>query len=182
MNQTAPAAMSSLVPVDQRRTLLVERDAASTTRDLQAKRNRSLANPHECETGERERRPVDERVGGLVCEDGPEEEGDRDAGGKVALGGAERVRGRGGLEEEERKEDEDLGPDAGVVRELVAAESGEGGEDDEDGRPAMVEGERQMHKDLVGRVCRFVELLDDVVNVRHRGGDEKCKDKRCGVG
>ena len=81
--------------------------------------------------------------------------------------------------DQEAEEDEDLGPDAGLVRPGVHAEGFEGGEHDEHGSPAVVEREGEVDQDLVGRVRGLVVLLDDVVDVRHSGGDEECEDESC---
>ena len=44
------------------------------------------------------------------------------------------------------EEDEDLGPDARVVVQAVDAERVERGDDDEDGRPAVVEREGEVYE------------------------------------
>lgn len=72
---------NTLVSVDERGTLFIERDAAPAVGDLEAGGDGGLADPDEGETGEGEGGPVDERVRGLVGEDGPEEEGDGGGGG-----------------------------------------------------------------------------------------------------
>lgn len=71
------------------------------------------------------------------------EKGPRDSDGssEITFGRGEGVRGTGGFEEEEGKEDEDLAEDAGVVVESVYAERVEAGEEDEVGRPSVPERE-----------------------------------------
>lgn len=63
------------------------------------------------------------------------------------------------------EEDEDLRPDPGGLGRCVVAERLEGGEDDEHGRPAMVERERQVDKDFIRSALRLMVLLHDVVDV-----------------
>ena len=50
--------------------------------------------------------------------------------------------------------------DGGIVSERL-----EGGEDDENGRPAVVERERQVDEELVRSALGLVELLHDIVDV-----------------
>ena len=84
---------------DERRALLVDGDgAAPAPADLEREPDPSLDDPDEGQERERERGPAHER--GVVREDGPERPRDRDARRQVALGGRERVRRRGGFEEE----------------------------------------------------------------------------------
>ena len=66
------------------------------------------------------------------------------------------------------EEDADAGPDAGGLGGGVVAEGLEEGEDDENGRPAVVEREGEVDEDLVGGALRLVELLHDVVDVLWR--------------
>jgi hypothetical protein len=172
--------LSLRAPYERRALRIVERNAAAATR----KPGGALDHPHECEDRERERGPVHERRSALVREDRPERPRDRDRGRQVALGARECVRGRRRLEEEavcearlerarakklsmdvQSEEDKDLGPDAGVVRESVDAEGLECGQENEHGRPPVVERERQVHEELVGRARRLVMLLDNVVDV-----------------
>lgn len=178
-SSTAEPPWSSLVAADERSTLLVERHLVATACDLEAKRNDGLADEDRGEDSERERAPVDERVVRLVGKRRPEVPGDGDAGGEVTLGRGEGVGRSCGLEEEEAEEDEDLGPDAGVVVVQVDTEGGESGEHDKDGRPAVVERERQVHEELVRDARWLVVLLDDVIDMRHQGGDEEREDEGC---
>lgn len=171
------ASSNSLISTHERRTLLIQRHRVPTARDPHAQRDERLADPQQGQYRERQRRPMHERARLLLGKDCPEVPGDREARGEVALGGGEGVGGCGGLEEEEGEEDEDFGPDAGVVGEGVDAEGGEGGEDDEDGGPAVVEGEGEVHEDLVGGRAGLVILFDDVVDVGYGGGDEEGKDE-----
>ena len=121
-------------------------------------------------------RPVDERVGSLVLEDGPEDPGDDGGSSNVSLVGLERVSDSGRLEEEKREEHKDLGSDAGVVVDL-SAERLESGQDDEDERPGVVEGERKVNKQLVEQVSSSVVPLDLDVDGGHGRGDEDGRDK-----
>lgn len=80
------------------------------------------------------------------------------------------------LEEEEREEDKDLGPDAGRVVDR-AAERVKGREDDEHERPGVVEREGQVDEELVGQAAAVVGP-DDVVDGRDERRDEERQDKR----
>ena len=109
--------------------------------------------------------------------DSPQAPRDGDAAGQVTLRSGERVCGTGALEEEEAEEYEDLGPDASLVLPCVDAEGLEGGQNNKDGRPAVVEREGQVNEDLVGCIARLVVLLDAVVNMRDCARDEERKDE-----
>lgn len=61
----------------------------------------------------------------------------------------------------------------------VHTECREGGEDDEDDGPAMVQREGQMYEELVGGARWLVILLDDVVDVRHGGANEERENESC---
>lgn len=63
------------------------------------------------------------------------------------------------------KEHENFGPNAGWVRKRVGAERFKRGQDDKNGRPPMVEGERQVYEYFVGGVRGCMILLHDVVDV-----------------
>jgi hypothetical protein len=102
-----------------------------------------------------------------VSEDGPQRPGNGNARGEVTLRRREGVAGGGTLEEEEGKEDEDLGPDARMVVERVDAERLKASKDDQDGGPAVVEREGQVHEELVANGARLVVLLHGVVDGRH---------------
>lgn len=52
-----------------------------------------------------------------------------------------------------------------MVVKLIDAESLETSEDDEDGGPTMVQGERKMDEELISQRFRDMVLLDDVVDV-----------------
>ena len=93
------ASWRSVAP-NERRALLVERDAATAVANLEANTNGSLDDPNEREDGEGECAPVDERGVTLTSEDGPERPGDGNAGGEITLGRGERVRRSGCLQEE----------------------------------------------------------------------------------
>lgn len=74
------------------------------------------------------------------------------------------------------KEDEDLGPDAGVMGETVNAKGVKGGDDDEDGGPSVVEREGKVDEELVAPGLGDVMLLDEVVNML--GGCQEVE-RRC---
>lgn len=169
--------IDDLVSTNEGSTLLVQRDSTSATTDLQACGNESLTNPHEGKDGESEGRPMNECAALLLGKYRPEIPSNSDASGQITLGSREGVGGGCGLEEEEGKEDKDLGPDASVVGNGVNTERGECGEDDKDGCPAMVEGERKVDEDLVCRAGRLVILFDNVVDVGNRRGHEQGEDK-----
>ena len=59
----------------------------------------------------------------------------------------------------------------------VDAEGCEGGEDEEDGCPAVPEGEGEVDEELVPGVGGFVLLFDDVVDVGDGGGGEEGEDE-----
>jgi len=165
---------SDLVSRDKRGALLVvEGDPAAPGEHG----HDGLEDGEEGEDGEGEGGPVDERGVPLVREDGKEGPGDGGGASEIALGGREGVGGGCGFEEEESEEDKDLGPDAGLVVDSIDAKGLEGGEDDEDGGPAVVEREGEMDPELVVDVLAAVGALDDVVDVGDGGGDEEGKDK-----
>jgi hypothetical protein len=72
---------------------------------------------------------------------------DRDSTGEITFGTGEGIGGSSGFEDEESEEDEDLGPDSCGVGRGVTSESFESGEEYEDGRPAVVEGEGEVNED-----------------------------------
>ena len=63
------------------------------------------------------------------------------------------------------EEGEDVSPDAGRLSRGVVAEGLERGQNYKDGRPAVVERERQVYEELVRSDLRLMELLDDIVDV-----------------
>ena len=67
------------------------------------------------------------------------------------------------------EEDADAGPDAGGLGRGVVTEGFQEGEDDEDGRPTVVEQEGEVDEDFVGGALGLVELLHDVVDMLWRG-------------
>ena len=67
------------------------------------------------------------------------------------------------------EEDADAGPDAGGLGRRVVAEGFQEGEDDEDGRPTVVEPKGEVDEDFVGGALGLVELLHDVVDMLWRG-------------
>ena len=72
--------------------------------------------PEERQDGERKRGPVDETTRTLVRNDGEESPCNGDGTCEVTFRSRKGVRGSGCLEEEEAKEDENLGPDTCAVR------------------------------------------------------------------
>lgn len=72
-----------------------------------------------------------------------------DGSGEVALGGRERVSRGCGFKEQEGEEDKDFCPNAGMVIAGVDTEGIEGGEDYEDGCPAVVEGEGEVDEEFI---------------------------------
>jgi len=140
-----------------------------------------LEDGEEGEDEEGERRPVDEGRRGLVDEDGQQRPGYRNGSGDITLRAGEGVGRAGRLKEEEGKEDKDLGPNASLMAERVDAESLETGQEDKHGRPAVVEGERQVDEELIVQALGAVVLLDDVVDVRHGRAHQQGEDERNNV-
>jgi len=107
-------------------------------------------------------------------EDGP---GNGDAASEIAFGRREGIGGRSGLKEEERKEDEDLGEDTGMVTVSVHAKGLESGDEDEESRKSMPEREGEVNPEFIVDVLGSVMLLDDVVDVGNGRADEKGEDE-----
>jgi hypothetical protein len=124
----------------------------------------TLEDPDEGNDGKPEGAPVDEGVV-LVCKDGEKGPGDGHAAGQVTFRGGERIRSGGALEEEQRKEDKDLCPKAGGMFSCIHAESGESREEDEQGRPPVIEGEREVNEKLVPDVLGDMIFLDNIIDV-----------------
>jgi len=136
-----------------------------------------LANPEDGKDGEGESGPVNKGRRALVVEDSEEGPGNGNAAGKVALRGREGV-GRGSrLEREEGKEDKDFGEDAGGVVLSIDAERLKGSQEDEVGREAVPEREREMDPQFVVDILREMVLLDNVEDVRDGGGDKEGKEE-----
>lgn len=114
----------------------------------------------------------------LTCPDTEKGPRNRNRAREVTFGRGKGVCGRGGLEDEEGEEDENLGPDACAVGVCVATKGFESGEEDEDGRPSVPEREGEVDKDLVTEVPSVMVLLDNVVNVRNGRAHEESKDER----
>jgi len=136
-----------------------------------------LQDGEERDNGEGECRPVDEGGVDLVSINGKERPGNGDGTSNVTLWGGEGVGGRGGFEEQQRKEDKDFGPDAGLVDVSVDAKCLESGEDDENGGPAVVEGEGEVDPEFVIDVLATVRLLDDIVDVGDSGRDQESENE-----
>jgi len=84
-----------------------------------------------------------------VGEDGPERPSDSDGSGEITLRRGEGVCCCGALEEEKSKEDKDLGPDSSGINARVDTKSLKGCQDDEDGRPPVVEGEGEVDEEFI---------------------------------
>lgn len=159
---------------DKRSTLFIaQRNASTTAKETHG----ALDNPDEGKDGEGQSRPMDKARGGLVGKDGPEGPGNGDRSREVTLRRGERVGGGGTLKEEERKEDKDFGPDAGMVAVGIDTECLERGQDDEDGGPAVVQGEGQVDEEFISKGLWGVVLLDNIVDVCHCRADEERKNK-----
>lgn len=59
----------------------------------------------------------------------------------------------------------------------VVSKGFKGGEDNENGGPAVVEREWEMDEDFIGDALRLVEFLDDIVDVCNGRRDEERKDE-----
>ena len=77
-------------------------------------------------------------------EDGKDGSGDGDRTRKITLGRRAGLGSSGRVKEEESEEDEDFRPDTRTCGNCVDAECLEGGEENEHGRPAVVEGEGEV--------------------------------------
>ena len=107
-------------------------------------------NPEGAEDGKDETGDGDEFAGttsALVGVDTKEGPSDGDGTGEITLWRGKGVCGGGSLEDEKCEEDEDLGPDTCSVGIGVASECLESSEEDEDGGPAVIEGEGKVNKD-----------------------------------
>jgi len=101
----------------------------------------------------------------------------REAGRKVTLGAGESICGGSRLEKEQSKECENLGPNTGWFINRVDAECLERSDDNKNGSPPMVKGERQVDQNFVTDVGRCVELLHRVVDVGDSTAYEQRKDE-----
>lgn len=147
------------------RTLFVQDDRATPEPLVHAKG--AHENPERREHCKCECRPVNESraVNILMGKDREERPSYCKASRKVALRAGESIRGRSRLEEEQTKEYENLGPDTGWYMKRIDAECFKRSDDNENGSPPMIKGERQVDQDFVADVSRCVELLHDVVDV-----------------
>jgi len=136
-----------------------------------------LGDPEGGQDGEGEGGPVHESRRALMVVDTKERPSDGDASGEITLGGGEGVCGRGGLEEEEGEEHEDLGEDAGVVVEGVDAERVEACDEDQEGGESVPDREGEVDPELIVDVLGGVMFLDDVVDVGDGGADEEGEDE-----
>lgn len=134
---------------------------------------------------------MDEPGARLVGEDCPQTPSNRNRRRQVTFRRREGVCRSSGFEEEPKlkdkytvfcncgeshlqaKEDADFGPNTSLVVNGINAERLKDGEDDENSRPTVVQRERQVDEELVRHTLRSVMFLDDVVDVRHSGADQK---------
>lgn len=121
-------------------------------------------------------RPVDKLAAGLVLEDGQQTETDDERTCDVALTVPD-VSCRGGLEEEKREEDDNLGDDARLVRDGVDAKGLETGDKEEDDDEAVVEAEGEVDEDGICEVGGRVVNLKRAVAVRDGTCDEEHDDE-----
>jgi len=112
-----------------------------------------------------------------VGKDGPEGPGDSNGGREVAFRSREGICSSSTLKEEEGKENENFGPDAGGVVETTYTKGIECSNDDENGSPTMVEREREMNEKFICKRLGTVMLLYDVIDMRDRGADKESKDE-----
>jgi len=126
-----------------------------------------LHDGEEGENGESQGGPVDEGAAALMFEDGEQGPCNGDGCRNITLSARESIRNRSRFEEEQSQEHEDLGPDARAVGVGVHTEGFEGGEDNEDGREAVVEREWEMNPQFIVDILSGMILLDDVVDVGH---------------
>lgn len=101
----------------------------------------------------------------------------RETSRKVTLRAGESICGRSRLEEEQSKEYENFGPNTGWFKKRIDAECFKRSDDNENGRPPMVKGERQVDQDFVTGVSRCMELLHDVVDVGDSTAYEQSEDE-----
>lgn len=101
----------------------------------------------------------------------------REAGREVTLRTGESICGRSRLEEEQSKEYANLGPNTGWLRKGIYAECFKRSDENENGSPPMVKGERQVDQDFVADVSRCMELLHDVVDMGDSTAYEQSKDE-----
>jgi len=120
---------------------------------------------------------MDEPGTDLARVDRPEVPRNSDGSGKITLGGGECIGSSGSLEEEEREEDEHFGPDTGALTQGRNTKGLECGENDENGCPPVVEGERKVDEKLVTNALRGVVFLDNVVDVSHGGAHKESEDE-----
>jgi len=120
---------------------------------------------------------MDKGIWSLVSKDGPKRPGNGDRAGEVSLRSGEGIGCSCAFQEEQSQEHKDLSPDAGGVGESIDTEGLECGKEDKDGRPAMVEGERQVNEDLVTPRIGNMVLLHDVVDMRNCWTDEQSEHK-----
>jgi len=121
---------------------------------------------------------VDEVRTSLLSINGKERPSNGDGPSDVTFGRRVGVGSGRGLEEKESKEDKDLGEDASLVVRSVHAERFKSSEENQDGCPSVIEGERKMDEEFVPKFLAFVIFLDDVVDMGDGAGNEECKDER----
>jgi len=109
------------------------------------------------------------------CEERPR---DRDRGREITFWCRECVCSRSGLKEEQCEEDENFRPHTRGLFQGIDTESLECREYHEDSRPAVVKREGKMYEEFIQAICRSMELLDDVIDVRNCGTDKEGKNER----
>jgi len=97
---------------------------------------------------------------------------------KVTLTGRESVRSRSRLEEEQGKEDKDLGEDACMMTLSIDTESLKCSDKDQESGESVPKGEWKMDPEFVVDVLSGMVLLDDVEDMGDSRRDKECKDER----
>jgi len=120
---------------------------------------------------------MDKGIWSLVSKDSPERPGNGDRAREVSLRSGEWIGCSRAFQKEQGQEHKDLSPDAGRVGERIDTKRLECGEEDKYGRPAMVEGERQVNEDLVTPRISDMILLHMIVYVRDGWTDEQSENK-----
>lgn len=151
-------------------------DCSNTTATLE-QTDDGLEDPDRREDGEDKSRNVNELARTLMVPDTPQGPSDGQTSSDITLGAGERVRSASTFEEEEREEDEELGPELGRVSSRIDTESLKGSQPDEDNGPSVVERERKVDKKLACQTDTPTMLIDGEVDVAHSGAHEEDTDK-----
>jgi hypothetical protein len=157
---------------------------------MQNSRHRSLSlvqfpngnsDPKRREGSKDERNDGDESrstMTGLSSKDTEKGPGNGNSTSEITFFGRECVSSGSGFKSEKGEEDEYFRPYSCGVSAGVDAECFEGGYEDEDGDPAVSEGEGEVDEDLVGPRTSLVVPLDDPVDMGGRGINEQRDDER----